>query len=398
MVALVRRGQSQRSVARRFGVTLRTVQRWWQRAQGQSLPNVDWKARSHAPRAVANKTEAVLERAVCALRQQLAQESALGFVGAQAIHEALLGQSQSCPIVPSVRTIGRILRRNGLLDYHHRIRRAAPPPGWYLPAVAQQRAEIDAFDVIEDLRMEGFGLFQVLTARALWGPTVSAWPAQVASTSFILEALQDRWRRHGLPAFAQFDNDVRFQGGHNHPDVIGRVMRLCLALGVTPVFAPPLETGFQALIENFNGLWQQKVWARCHHESLAALNAFSERFTRAYTQRLARRHDHRPPRHPFPENFQLDWQARPKGNIIYLRRTSEAGSVKLLGHLFQLDPLWPHRLVRCEIDLDLEQIRCYRLRRREPLDQPLMATLPYTLPRRRFDTRPRHQHPLTPIP
>lgn len=395
---MVRRGQSQRSVARRFGVTLRTVQRWWPRAQGQSLARVDWKARSHAPRAVANKTEAVLERAVCALRQQLAQESALGFVGAQAIHEALLGQSQSFPVVPSVRTIGRILRRNGLLDYHHRIRRAAPPPGWYLPAVAQQLAEIDAFDVIEDLRMEGFGLFQVFTARALWGPTVSAWPAQVASTSFILEALQDRWRRHGLPAFAQFDNDVRFQGGHNHPDVIGRVMRLCLALGVTPVFAPPLETGFQALIENFNGLWQQKVWARCHHESLAALHVFSERFTCAYTQRLARRHDHGPPRHPFPENFQLDWQDRPKGNIIYLRRTSEAGSVKLLGHLFHLDPLWPHRLVRCEIDLDLEQIRCYRLRRREPLDQPLMATLPYTLPRRHFDTRPRHKHPLTPIP
>jgi len=296
-----------------------------------------------------------------------------------------------------VRTIGRILRRNGLLDYHHRIRRVAPPPGWYLPAVAQRLAEIDAFDVIEDLRMEGFGLFQVFTARALWGPTVSAWPAQVASTSFILEALQAHWRRHGLPAFAQFDNDVRFQGGHNYPDVIGRVMRFCLALGVTPVFAPPLEPGFQAVIENFNGLWQQKVWARCHHENLAALDVFSQRFTRAYTQRLARHHDHWPARRPFPANLSLDWQTRPTGSIVYLRRTSEAGTVKLLGHVFELDPLWPHRLVRCEVDLDREQIRCYRLRRRQPSEQPLIATLPYTLPRRRFDTRPRHKHPLTPI-
>lgn len=175
-------------------------------------------------------------------------------------------------------------------------------------------------------------------------------------------------------------------------------MRLCLALGVTPVFAPPLEMGFQAVIENFNGLWQQKVWVRCHHENLAVLHIFSERFTRAYTQRLAHRHEHLPPRRPFPDNFQLDWQNPPHaGSIIYLRRSSEAGTVKVLGHLLQLDPLWPHRLVRCEVDLDQEQIRCYRLRRREPSDQPLMATLPYTFPRRRFDTRPRHKHPVTPI-
>jgi transposase len=397
MVALVRSGKSQRQVARRFGVTLRTVQRWLDRATDRPLGSVNWKARSHAPRGVANKTQAVLERDICALRRQLATESALGFVGAQAIHEVLLGRSHF-PVVPSVRTIGRILRRNGLLDYHQRIRRVAPPPGWYLPAAAQQLAEIDSFDVIEDLRMEGFGLFQVFTARALWGPAVSAWPAQVASTSFVLDALHAHWRLHGLPAFAQFDNDVRFQGGHNHPDVVGRVMRLCLALGVTPVFAPPLETGFQAVIENFNGLWQKKVWARCHHENLAALNAFSERFTRAYAQRLAHRHDHQPLRRRFPDNLQLDWQTRPTGSIIYLRRTSEAGTVKVLGHLLPVDPLWPHRLVRCEVDLDQEQIRCYRLRRREPFDQPLIATLAYTLPRRRFDIRPRHKHPLTPIP
>ena len=93
--------------------------------------------------------------------------------------------------------------------------------------------------------MEGFGLFQVFTARALSGSDAEAWPAEVASTTFVLEALLAHWRRVGLPRFAQFDNDVRFQGGHNHPDVMGRVIRLCLSLEVTPVFAPPLETGFK---------------------------------------------------------------------------------------------------------------------------------------------------------
>src|SRR5947208_16388664 len=127
------------------------------------------------------------------------------------------------------------------------------------------------------------------------GAALGAWPTAHANTTEIVEFLQAHWRAQGLPRYAQFDNDTRFQGGHNHPDVMGRVMRLCLALGVTPVFAPPLEMGFQGVIENFNGLWQQKVWARCHHENLAELSVLSARFTQAYSKRLARRYEQQPP-------------------------------------------------------------------------------------------------------
>lgn len=38
--------------------------------------------------------------------------------------------------------------------------------------------------------------------------------------------------------------------------------------------------------------------------------------------------------------------------IIFLRRTSEQGKVRLLGHIFLVDENWPHRLVRAEVDLD----------------------------------------------
>ncbi len=393
---MVRQGHSQRSVARRFRVSLHTIQRWVQRAGVLPLQEVEWGSRSKTAHQIANKTPADLEQEVCLVRKQLAKTGALGFVGAQAIQDTLRERA-GLRALPSVRTIGRILKRRGLLDGQRRVRRAPPPPGWYLPDVAQQLAELDSFDVVEDLRMENLGLFQLFTTRALWGPLAEAWPARVASTSFILQALQAHWQCHGLPAFAQFDNDVRFQGGHNHPDVIGRVMRFCLALGVTPVFAPPLETGFQAVIENFNGLWQQKVWARFHHENLSALSAASQRFTQAYRGHLAQRRDHELPRRPFPKNWNIDWQSPPMGTLIYLRRTNESGSVKILGHRWQVDPLWVHRLLRCHVDLSHHRIDFYRLRRREPTEQPLVKTLKYRLPQRRFDTRPRHNHPLTPI-
>jgi len=283
------------------------------------------------------------------------------------------------------------------MDRPRRRRDAAPPAGWYLPGLAQKSVDVDCFDVIEDLRMDSFGLFQVFTARSLWAPLAEAWPAKIASTAFIIEALQAHWRHTGLPKFAQFDNDVRFQGGHNHPDVIGKVMRLCLLLGVTPVFAPPLEMGFQGVIENFNGLWQRKVWGRFHHENLDALTTRSKRFTAAYDYHLARIRDSFPARRSFPKNLNVDWQQQPAGSLIYLRRTNNSGAVKVLGHSWEVDRLWQHRLVRAEVDLDANRINFYRLRRREPFDQPLIKTVAYQFPKRRFDTRARHQHPVTPI-
>lgn len=384
-------------MARKFRVSLHTVQRWWRRAKGLELDAVDWSERPHTAHNIANKTVAGMERKICALRKELQSEGALGFSGAQTIHQILQAR-QDVGSIPSVRTIGRILRREGFLDRPQRIRNAALPAGWYLPGLADRMVDLDCFDVIEDLRMDGIGLFQVFTARTLWAPLAEAWSAAVASTALIIEALQAHWKRNGLPKFAQFDNDVRFQGGHNHPDVIGRVMRLCLALGVTPVFVPPLERGFQGIIENFNGLWQQKVWARFYHESMEALAHRSRRFTVAYRQHLARTHEVYPQRRPFPANFEMDWQQRPDGQLIYLRRTTDEGVINLLGHSWEIDPLWQHRLVRSEVNLQAGQIHFYRLRRRELLDQPLIKSVSYLLPQRKFDLRPRHRHPVTPIP
>ena len=45
MVSAVRHGTPMRSVARRFHVSLNTVQRWVRRAQGQRLSRVEWTDR-----------------------------------------------------------------------------------------------------------------------------------------------------------------------------------------------------------------------------------------------------------------------------------------------------------------------------------------------------------------
>jgi transposase len=382
MVAAVRRGVAMREVSRRFKVSLSTVRFWVSRAGDRRLDRVDWADRPDGPRHPANRTPQDLEALVLTLRADLKDKSDLGEFGARAIREAL--EARGLRPAPSVRTIGRILERRGALDGRRRVRRPAPPAGWYLPEVASRRAELDSLDIVEGLVIKGGAAVEVLNATSLHGGLVASWPGPVVTAKAAVEALLGHWRQLGLPGYAQFDNDTIFQGPHQYKDVVGRVARTCLGLGVVPVFAPPREVGFQAAIESYNGRWQAKVWARFTHESLEGLRARSDRYVAASRVRAAPRIEAAPPRRPFPEGWHADLQARLSGRIVYLRRTGATGATELLGHTFEVDPAWPNRLVRAEVDLDAGVIRFYALRRRDPSHQPLLREVAHKLPRRRF--------------
>ena len=202
----------------------------------------------------------------------------------------------------------------------------------------------------------------------------------------VVASLVEHWRAFGLPGYAQFDNDTIFQGPHTHPDVVGRVSRLCLGLGVVPVFVPPREPGFQAAIENYNGSWQAKVWARFEHTDLDALADRSSRHVAALRRHQADRIEEAPPRRAFPRRWRLNLQSRLEGRMVYLRRTDAEGRAEVLGRAFDVDRHWAHRLVRAEVDLDAGVIRFYRLRRREPGDQPQLKEVVH-----RITSKPFHE-------
>lgn len=383
MVTLVRSGVSQRAVARRYGVSLCMVQRWVARAQGKRLDRVVWTDQLQGRRPGANRTSAAMEALVLQRRQELRQESALGEFGAVAVHRSL--HQQGIGRLPSIRTIGRIFARRGQVDGRERIRRPAPPVGWYLPALAAGQVELDQVDLVEGLKIKDGPLVEVLNLVSLHGGLVASWPPAAALTARAVQrALIAHWRYWGLPGYVQFDNDTLFQGPHHLPDVIGRVVRLCLSLGVVPVFAPPRETGFQASIENYNGLWQAKVWSRFEHASLDALQQRSTQYVTAHRRRTATRREVAPTRQPFPKGWRLDLQVHPQGQLIFIRRTSPTGEVTLLGRTFLVDPHWVSRLVRCEVLLHKGKIRFFQLRRRAPKEQPLLNEVAYQLPKRPF--------------
>jgi hypothetical protein len=363
-------------------VALRTVQRLLARAQGKRVDRVDWSDQRHASRRPSNRTISEIEDMILTVRRELKETSALGEYGDEAIARAL--EERGVVGVPSVRTIGRILERRGALDGRYRIRRPAPPKGWYLPEVARGLAELDSFDAIEGLVIKQGPAVEILTGISLHGGLPAAWPDTAITAKYTVERLVEHWRAFGRPTYAQFDNDMRFQGPHAHADSIGRVTRLCLSLAVTPVFTVPRETGFQAQIESLNGRWQAKVWSRFCHPDLAGLQDRSRNHIAAVRQRAAARIEAAPRRRPFPKTWLLNLQAPLRGTIIFLRRTTETGRAELLGRSFEIDRLWPHRLVRAEVDLIARRIRFYALRRRDPDHQPLLNEVSYQPTTKRF--------------
>lgn len=375
MVRAVRTGRSMRAVAHQLQVSVSTVAKWVERARGKRLDRVDFADRAPGCVVAWNRVDEAAERRIVELRMWLRDSSVLGEYGAQAIRQTL--QAQHWPVAPSVATINRVLARSGAQDGARRQRRPAPPRGWYLPAVATGKAELDSFDLIEDLKIANGPLVSVLTATSVHAGLVDAWPLEQASAKAVFEPLIARWQHEGLPQYAQFDNGTQFQGAHQWPDSIGRITRLCLGLGVIPVFAPPREPGFQNAIESFNGLWQAKVWQRYQFESLAQLEALSASYVSAHRARSAQRRERAPSRGSFPEDFKPDLNAAPAGMMIFLRRSDEAGRVHLLGRSFGIPDNWKHRLARCEVDLDAHEIRFFALRRRDPTSQPLLTRVPY---------------------
>ncbi len=373
MVRLVRTGKSMHAVAAKFHVDPTTVSFWVARADGLRLDRVDFSDRKSGR--AWNRLTPVIEQQIVELRRSLREDSVLGEYGASAIERVLKAAMGSS--APALATINRTLARKGLQDGSRRVRHSPPPKGWYLPAVAAGAAELDAFDLIEELKIADGPLVWVLNGTSLHGGLVDSWPLQQAKATLVLNGLVKRWQRDGLPAYAQFDNGTQFQGAHQFADSIGRVSRLCLALGVTPVFAPPREPGLQNAIEGYNGLWLAKVWQRWQVRDFAHLEALSVAYVEAHRARSRARQDAAPERRTFPKEFTLNLHAKPQGTIIYVRRTSEQGHVQLLGRTFDVCSHWPHRLVRCEVNLTEEHIRFHALRRREPADQPLLREIPY---------------------
>jgi len=96
-------------------------------------------------------------------------------------------------VVPTSRTITNILKRNGMIDRRTRIRRPAPPPGWYLQNLQKKKVELNTFDIIEGLYIHGGQEVQFLNGLSLHGDLLHSMATSTVTTENTILALIQHW-------------------------------------------------------------------------------------------------------------------------------------------------------------------------------------------------------------
>lgn len=232
-------------------------------------------SQSRAPRRTPHRYAPRMKALVLRLRRQL-QHRKVGLIGAPAIQQEWR-RARLARQMPSTATIERWLREAGLT----RPTPPAPPDAYYRQPHPTPRYRLHAMDWTARYLAGGAKIFAFhtldLQTRALT-QTISTDKSLMTVRRHALEV----WRRLGLPDALQMDHDVAFSGGHKVPRVFGQFVRLCLYVGIEPIFIPQGEPKRNGLIERTNGLWSQTFFRRRRFRSVAHVRGSSPEFEHWY--------------------------------------------------------------------------------------------------------------------
>ncbi len=243
--------------------------------------NSQWfEDQSRRPLSSPCRTPAEIEKIVEMVRLNLYNKGL--FCGNQAIQWEML--DMEVQPVPSLSTIGRILRRRELT--HRRTGRYIPKGKKYpeLPAVLPNQTH--QVDLVGPCYLTGPIRFYSLHAvdAAINRCGIEPMPSRAAQS--VLDAIYAVWLRMGIPENLQVDNEWAFFGSPTHPRGMGPLIRLCLRYAVNLWFIPPSEPWWNGVVEKFNDHYQQKFLDKVAMSSMSQLRqeslAFEHRHNSTY--------------------------------------------------------------------------------------------------------------------
>jgi len=204
------------------------------------------------------------------------------FYGAQQIQWEM--ESLSYPDIPSLRTINRILDRNGLTI--KRQKNHVPKGKKYPTMHANRPNQIHQLDFVgprygaKALRYYTMNIVDVFTHRC------SVSTLLVRRSQDVINALWAIWHRLGIPEMLQVDNEMVFWGSTRYPRGLGCLIRLCLNNRCIPMFIPVREPWRNSIVEKFNEHLQNKCLRRTvidtHKTLIDATLQFENHFNSRY--------------------------------------------------------------------------------------------------------------------
>jgi putative transposase len=277
-------GERRSEICRVLRRSMAWFDKWWARYRGYGRNGL--KSRSRAPQHIHNKIKPEIEAAIVRIRKVLKERSdpelKYAFIGAPTIRTEL--KRTTLRPLPSVRTIGRVLKRQRLSRPHCKRENPNQSTAYCPLPVAQAANDVHAVDIITRHLLGGERVcsFHLLDLATHYPYLAQYADKSAASTQIFFVAA---WQTLGLPKFLQVDNEASFCGGHRHKRVFGQVVRLCLYVGVEVVFIPVYSPTKNADIESFNSDWDQAFWQRQPFRDLAHVQQESPIFVHWYRTR-----------------------------------------------------------------------------------------------------------------
>ncbi len=228
--------------------------------------------RSRRPLSSPHRTPAEIEKIIELVRLDLYNNDL--FCGNQAIQWKLI--DMEVQPVPSLSTIGRILRRRELT--HRRTGRYAPKGKKYPELPAQTPNQTQQIDMVGPCYLTGPIKFYSLNAVDTAINRCGIEPVASREAQSILDAVYAVWMRMGIPENLQVDNEFSFYGSPTHPRGMGPLIRLCLHYGVKLWFIPPSEPWRNGIVEKFNDHYRQKFLEKVTMASMPQLRQESLAF------------------------------------------------------------------------------------------------------------------------
>jgi hypothetical protein len=263
-------GESPESICASLGKTKPWLYKWVAR---HTPDNPTWfEDLSRRPLSSPCRTPTEIEKIVEMVRLGLYNKGL--FCGNQAIQWEII--DMEVQPIPSLSTIGRILRRRELT--HRRTGRYIPKGKKYPELPGSLPNQTHQVDLVGPCYLTGPIRFYSLNAvdTAINRCGIEPMPSKAAQS--VLDAIYALWLRMGIPENLQVDNELAFYGSPTHPRGMGPLIRLCLHYGVHLWFIPLSQPWWNGAIEKFNDHYQQKFLDKVAMSSMSQLRQESLTF------------------------------------------------------------------------------------------------------------------------
>lgn len=241
-------GESPKKIYRSLGKSKAWFFKWLKRYK---LDGKDWdNNHSYKPHKSPKRIDKIMEQTVIETRKYL-EKKLYSQIGALAISYDLNKQGI---ISPPISTINKILRRNNLV--HKRIKYS--PKGVNYPSLEITRSNyLHQLDVVGPRYLKEDGKFYSINIIDAFDRRNSTNPERRQNRIAVSKGLLCSWKTLGIPLYEQMDNQLPMRGSNQYPHSFGLVIRLCLSLGIQPLFIPLREPWRNGIIEHFQNVFDK---------------------------------------------------------------------------------------------------------------------------------------------